>query len=84
MVKINKKTTKIIQKLIYSLFALFLVYLVFELVRKIAGGSLGFEELVLGLLITNLGYSFYLKDSLNKINSKLSGHLGWHQGKNQK
>ena len=50
------------------------VYLIFELLRKLFGGSLGFEELVIGLLIANLGYSFY-------INAQLSEHLGWHKGK---
>lgn len=53
---------------------LFIVYLIVEVTRNILGGSLGFEELVIGLLIANLGYSFH-------INSKLSGHLGWHRGK---
>jgi len=45
------------------------------------GRSLGFEELVIGLLIANLGFSFSIKDSVNRIESKLSGHLGWHKGK---
>ena len=62
------------EKILYWLLILFMIYLVIELLRKIFGGSLGFEELVIGLLIANLGYSFY-------INSKLSEHLGWHQGK---
>jgi len=58
----------------YWLFLLFLIYLVFEISRKLLGGSLGFEELVIGLLVANLGYSYH-------INSKLSEHLGWHRGK---
>lgn len=61
-------------KILYWTFALFLLYLIFELMRKILGGSLGFEELVIGLLITNLGYSF-------STSKRLSEHLGWHQGK---
>ena len=59
------------------LLTIFIMYLIIELLRKIFGGSLGFEELVIGLLIANLGYSFY-------INSKLSGHIGWHKGKDNK
>ncbi|MBU0929504.1 MAG: hypothetical protein KJ623_00335 [Nanoarchaeota archaeon] len=62
------------KKIIYWIFVLFLVYLIIELIRKIVGGSLGFEELVIGLLIANLGYSFY-------INSRVSEHMGWHRGK---
>jgi len=59
------------------LLTIFIMYLIIELLRKIFGGSLGFEELVIGLLIANLGYSFY-------INSKLSRHIGWHKGKDNK
>ena len=45
------------------------------------GGSLGFEEIVIGLLIANLGYVFYLQRDMSKIDSKISGHIGWHKGK---
>ena len=65
------------KKVLYWLLILFIVYLLIELVRKIVGGSLGFEELVIGLLIANLGYSFY-------INSIISEHLGWHKGHEKK
>ncbi len=63
-----------LQKFLYWAFLLFLIYLAFELLRKLLGGSLGFEELVIGLLVANLGYSYH-------INTKLSEHLGWHRGK---
>ncbi len=63
------------KKILYWILIIFMVYLIIELIRKILSGSLGFEELVIGLLIANLGYSFY-------INSKISEHLGWHKGKN--
>lgn len=64
------------------MFLLFLLYLILQLVGKLLGNSLGFEELVIGLLIANLGYSFYLRESINKIDSKISGHIGWHKGRN--
>ena len=82
MVKIKKK--EFLKKIIYLLFLIFLAYLIFELSRKLLGSSLGFEELVIGLLIANLGYSFYLKESINKIDNRISGHFGWHKGKNIK
>ncbi|HLC72769.1 MAG TPA: hypothetical protein VJH37_04245 [Candidatus Nanoarchaeia archaeon] len=63
-----------LQRLLYWAFLLFLIYLAFELARKLLGGSLGFEELVIGLLVANLGYSYH-------INTKLSEHIGWHRGK---
>ena len=68
-------------KIVYWIFVIFLAYLIFELIRKILGGSLGFEELVVGLLIANLGYIIGLHNKISKVDSKLSEHLGWHKGK---
>ncbi len=62
------------KKLVFWLLVIFVIYLAFEVSRKIIGGSLGFEEIIIGLLIANLGYSFY-------ISSRLSEHVGWHKGK---
>jgi len=62
------------QKILYWILILFMTYLIIELIRKILGGSLSIEELIIGLMIANLGYSFY-------INTKLSEHIGWHKGK---
>lgn len=73
-----------LEKILYWLFFAFLIYLAYELLRKVLGHSLGFEELVIALLVANIGYSFYLKGSINKIDNKLSGHIGWHKGKNGK
>ena len=62
------------QKVLYWLLGLFTIYLIIEILRKIFGGSLTTDAIVIGLLVANLGYSFY-------INSKLSEHIGWHKGK---
>jgi hypothetical protein len=64
---------KLWEKAVYWMVLLFAVYLIFEIIRKLLGGSLGFEEIIIGLLIANIGYSFH-------INSKLSEHIGWHRG----
>ncbi len=77
MVKIKES----FKKIMYYSFLLFLIYIIFELIRTLFKGSLDFEELVIGLLIANLGYSFYLRESVNKLDSKTSGHIGWHRGK---
>jgi len=61
-------------RIFYWLLGIFIIFLIIVILQKIVSGSLGFEEIVIGLLIANLGYSFY-------INSKLSEHLGWHKGK---
>jgi predicted membrane channel-forming protein YqfA (hemolysin III family) len=70
-----------VEKILYWLLGLFVVYLIIEIIRKMFGGSLGFEEIVIGLLIANLGYVFYLQRDMSKIDSKISGHIGWHKGK---
>ncbi len=62
------------RKVLQWLLVLFIIYLIIEIIRRIAGGSLGFEEIVIALLVANLGYSFYL-------GTRLSEHLGWHKGK---
>ncbi len=72
------------EKVLYWIFVAFLVYIAYELIRKISGHSLGFEELVIALLVANIGYSFYLKGSINKMDNKISGHIGWHKGRNGK
>lgn len=65
-----------VKKVIYWGLIIFVGYLVFEILRKMLGGSLGFEELAIGLLAANLGYSFH-------INTKLSEHIRWHKGKQE-
>ncbi|HLC72401.1 MAG TPA: hypothetical protein VJH37_02350 [Candidatus Nanoarchaeia archaeon] len=68
-------------KVFYWLLGLFVIYLIIELFRKILGGSLGFEELVIGLLIANLGYVITLHGKIGEIKAELSKHLGWHAGR---
>lgn len=67
--------------LLRALFLLFVIYVIFEVIRKILGGSLGFQDLVIVLLVANLGYSFKLHSMISKVDSKLSGHIGWHKGR---
>jgi len=42
---------------------------------------LGFEELVVGLLIANIGYIIGLHNKISRVDSRLSEHIGWHKGK---
>ena len=72
---------KLLMKIFYWLLGIFTIYLIIEIIRKILGGSLGFEELIMGLLIANLGYIIGLHNKISKVDSKLSGHLGWHKEK---
>ena len=74
LVFIHGAKMKRLRKIFYWVLIIFTLYLIFEIIRKIAGGNLGFEELVVGLLIANMGYSFYL-------NLLFSEHIGWHKDK---
>lgn len=82
----------ILQKALQWFLIIFTIYVIIEVIRKIFGGSLGFEELVVTLLGINIGYSFYLNsrisdinhrlsEQISEVNSKLSEHFGWHKGK---
>jgi len=70
-----------LKKVFYWILALFVLYLIIEIIRKILGGSLSYEALVIGLMTANLGYVIALHTKISDINAKLSGHLGWHKGK---
>ena len=72
------------QKIFNWLLLLFAIYIIIEILRKIFGGSLGFEELVTALLVMNISATFTLHSKMNKINARLSEHLGWHKGHEKK
>lgn len=71
------------ERIFYWLLIIFALYLAVEIIRKILGGSLGFEELMIGLLVANLGFSFRLHSKLSELHSKISEHLGCHKGKQE-
>ena len=72
----------LLSNIAYWMLVAFAVFLIYEIIRKISGGSLGFEELVIGVLVMNLSLSFYLRESINKVDNKITGHIGWHKGRN--
>ena len=83
---------KILGKILYWAFVIFVIFVIYQMMRSILGGSWQLESIIVVLLGANLGYSFYLTrhignvDSkltkhLGDINSKISEHMGWHKGK---
>lgn len=70
---------------LYWLLVVFVAYLITETIRKIFGGSLGFEEFITALVMAHLGYNVKSTASLHtkiaNIQAQLSEHLGWHKGK---
>jgi len=71
-------------KIFYWLLALFVLYLIIEVIKKILGSGLSYETLAVGLLIANIGYTIALHSKISNINSKLSGHIGWHKGRKER
>jgi len=61
-------------KIILALFGIFIAY---QILRIITGGSWQTESIIIALLIFNLGISW-------RLNAKLEGHRGWHKGKDSK
>jgi len=69
--------------------------IIIQMVRMLIGGSWAVEDVILALVIFNLsmgfgigGYLVYLNEKISKVNEKISkvdakitGHFGWHKGK---
>lgn len=60
---------------------IFVIYLAIEIIRKILGGSLAFESIVIGLLVGQVSYLYHIHSRISKIDAKLSEHIGWHKGR---
>ena len=82
-----------LNKILYWALVIFITYLIIEILRKIFGGSWGFEEILSSLVLANLGYTFYMNSEIHhrfsevnsrisEVNAKFSEHIGWHKGKN--
>jgi len=61
----------IFRKIIWWAYILLLIFLIITVLRRIIYG--GSDVLIVGLLLANLGYSWY-------INSQLQRHMGEHEG----
>jgi len=62
------------------LFGLFIAY---QLLLKIFGGSWQTESLIIGLLIFNLGLTWKLGERIFKLDSKFDRHIEWHKAKDK-
>lgn len=65
----NKKNLEIIQLISIILLILFGFFILYQIIRKIAGGSWSTENIIVSLLIFNIGLSFTVAIGLAKINS---------------
>lgn len=65
--------------LILILLGLFIAY---QLIKAILGGSWQTESLIIALLVFNLGIVWKLNTSIWQLKSKFEGHISWHKGRN--
>lgn len=62
--------------IILILFGLFMAY---QLLRIIVGGSWQMEALLIGLLMFNLGLTWKIAMKVIKLDVKFDGHITWHK-----
>ncbi len=63
-----------VEKIVEGVMVIFGLYLLFQVLRKVFGGSWSTEDLILGLLIFNLGCTFTIGLMVTQIKSDQS-HL---------
>ena len=63
---------------------------IFQIIKILLGGSWETEQVILALVMLNLSVSFgigsyliHLNNKISKVDSKLTGHFGWHKGKDE-
>ena len=66
--------------IILILFGLFIAY---QLLRAIFGGSWQTESLIIALLMFNIGISWKLSMVVLKLHMKFDGHISWHKTKDK-
>lgn len=62
------------------LFGLFIAY---QLLKKIIGGSWQTESLIIALLVFNLGIVWKMNNNFWKLNLKFDRHIVWHKFKDE-
>ncbi len=66
--------------IVLILFGLFLAY---QLLRAIFGGTWQTESLIIAFLVFNFGLLWKLNMSLLKLNMKFEGYVNWHKTKDK-
>lgn len=67
---------------------IFGIYVAYQIVKILLGGSWGVEDAILALVVLNITITFgsliHSNSRLSKLESKLHGHIEWHRGKDSK
>ncbi|MAH45708.1 hypothetical protein CMI37_07750 [Candidatus Pacearchaeota archaeon] len=67
-----------------SILILFGLFIAYQLLRAILGGSWQTEGLIIALLVFNLGLTWKLSLNVMKSNMKFERHIGWHKARDNK
>ncbi|HLC58090.1 MAG TPA: hypothetical protein VJH95_05950 [Candidatus Nanoarchaeia archaeon] len=66
------------------------VIIIYQILKILLGGSWETEQVILALVMLNLsisfgigGYLLHLNNKISKVDSKLTGHFGWHKGRDE-
>ena len=59
------------------------LFIAYQLLKAIFGGSWQTESLIISLLIFNLGLTWRLSMNFLKLNMKFDGHISWHKAKDR-
>jgi len=60
------------------------LFIAYQLLRAIFGGSWQTESLIIALLIFNLGLTWRISVNFVKLNIKFDGHIDWHKAREEK
>lgn len=63
---------QIINKILIIVYTLLLIFLAIMIIKKIIYG--GSDTLIIGLLLANLGYSFYINTQLQRLIGEFEGY----------
>ncbi|MBW2967252.1 hypothetical protein KY362_02080 [Candidatus Woesearchaeota archaeon] len=72
---------KIFERILFYLWVAFAIYLIIELIKKILGGSLTTDNLVIGFLMGIVTMLFKVIMMIYEVDRKLTAHISWHKGR---
>ncbi len=58
---------------------LFGIFLAYQIIRNLLGGSWGVDELSLGALLAVAGILWKMSIEFTRMNMKFDGHISWHK-----
>ena len=79
------KKIAIIGQIVFYIFA---AVTIFQIIKKLVGGSWASEEVIVSIIMMNLtttlgiaGYLIHLNNKIAGGDKKLHGHIEWHKGR---